>query len=397
MHIASVGVSKLCFLISVAFCSLLFLLIPAFQPPVHRVDLPRPRPQVRPTSTTKGSDSAFKSDLSTVASGSMTGQGKATETNVINADNQSPKTGTDSLRVPGGGSVHPLSVGEFAGPRFHDPVELKDIFIAVKTTRKYHKSRLELLVQTWISRAKSQTYIFTDGDDKELQVKAGVNIINTNCSAAHTRQALCCKMSVEYDKFIESQKKWFCHVDDDNYVVLPSLLRLLSSYHHSQDVYLGRPSLDHPVEAAERVKSDGSVSVKFWFATGGAGFCISRGLALKMSPWASLGNFISTAEKIRLPDDCTVGYIIEALLEVMLTHTLLFHSHLENLQKLPAATVLQQVTLSYGGFENRRNVVSIGFTGGFSLIEDPTRFKTVHCHLYPETEWCPKSSGQQKN
>lgn len=123
--------------------------------------------------------------------------------------------------------------------------------------------------------------------------------------------------------------RWFCHVDDDNYVILPSLQRLLSSYHHSQDIYLGRPSLDHPIEAAERVKSDGSVSqlsahgeflaplrqilqqgilchkelfllitdswalcflfqvsVKFWFATGGAGFCISRGLALKMSPWA---------------------------------------------------------------------------------------------------------------
>lgn len=31
-----------------------------------------------------------------------------------------------------------------------------------------------------------------------------------------------------------------------------------------------------------------------------------------------------------------------------------------------------QVTLSYGGFENRRNVVSI--VGGFSLAEDPTRY-----------------------
>lgn len=49
-------------------------------------------------------------------------------------------------------------------------------------------------------------------------------------------------------------------MDDDNYVILPSLLQLLSSYHHSQDVYLGRPSLDHAIEAAERVKSDGSVS-----------------------------------------------------------------------------------------------------------------------------------------
>lgn len=27
-------------------------------------------------------------------------------------------------------------------------------------------------------------------------------------------------------------------------------------------------------------------SVRFWFATGGAGFCISRKLASKMVPWA---------------------------------------------------------------------------------------------------------------
>ena len=37
---------------------------------------------------------------------------------------------------------------------------------------------------------------------------AGGHIINTNCSAVHTRQALCCKMSVEYDKFIESGRKY---------------------------------------------------------------------------------------------------------------------------------------------------------------------------------------------
>lgn len=62
-----------------------------------------------------------------------------------------------------------------------------------------------------------------------------------------------------------------------------------------------------------------------------------------------MGNFISTAEKIRLPDDCTIGYIIEALLEVALTHTHLFHSHLENLQKLPIDTVLEQVSERWPG------------------------------------------------
>ncbi|XP_041671587.1 beta-1,3-N-acetylglucosaminyltransferase radical fringe [Cheilinus undulatus] len=399
MHIASVGVSKFCFLLSLAFCGLLLLLIPALQPPARQVDLPQPRPQVRPAQTRPshharlpaGSDQEEETESTAGLKRSSAGQGESIETDITRKEKQDPKRRTDSK--PGalsGGNPYGLS-----GLRTRDPLELKDIFIAVKTTKKYHKSRLGLLTQTWVSQAQEHTFIFTDGEDKELQKRMGANIINTNCSAAHTRQALCCKMSVEYDKFIESQKKWFCHVDDDNYVILPSLLHLLSSYHHSQDVYLGRPSLDHPIEAAERVKSDGSVSVKFWFATGGAGFCISRGLALKMSPWASLGNFISTAEKIRLPDDCTIGYIIEALLEVTLTHTHLFHSHLENLQKLPTDSVLNQVTLSYGGFENRRNVVSI--VGGFSLNEDPTRFKTVHCLLYSSTDWCPKLKARHKH
>ncbi|XP_072523763.1 beta-1,3-N-acetylglucosaminyltransferase radical fringe [Salminus brasiliensis] len=374
MHLSPVGISKRCFLFSLALCALLLLLIPTLQTPQRQGEPPQPRPPARPAGARKGPGPH--------STRNATGRGKdsgVTRPPPPVAGPQGRRRAQDRDAAPAG----------LPGSRSRDPLELKDIFIAVKTTRKYHRSRLQLLFQTWVSEAKEQTFIFTDGEDKELRRKAGGNVINTNCSAAHTRQALCCKMSVEYDKFIESQKKWFCHMDDDNYVILPSLLQLLSSYSHTQDVYLGRPSLDHPIEAAERVKSDGTTSVKFWFATGGAGFCISRGLALKMSPWASLGNFITTAEKIRLPDDCTIGYIIEALLEVPLTHTRLFHSHLENLQRLPTDNVLQQVTLSYGGFENRRNVVSIA--GGFSLADDPSRFKTVHCLLYPETPWCPHS------
>lgn len=40
---------------------------------------------------------------------------------------------------------------------------------------------------------------------------------------------------------------------------------------------------------------------------------------------------METAEHINLPDDCTVGYIVEALLGVSLIRSPLFHSHLENL------------------------------------------------------------------
>uniref|UniRef100_A0A673NKB1 Beta-1,3-N-acetylglucosaminyltransferase n=1 Tax=Sinocyclocheilus rhinocerous TaxID=307959 RepID=A0A673NKB1_9TELE len=268
-----------------------------------------------------------------------------------------------------------------------EDISADDIFIAVKTTKKFHRSRLDLLLDTWISRNMKQTYIFTDGEDEELKKKIGSHAINTNCSAAHSRQALSCKMAVEYDKFIESGKKWFCHVDDDNYVNGKTLVKLLSNYPHIQDMYIGKPSLDRPIEATERLGDNKMSPVNFWFATGGAGFCISRGLALKMSPWASGGHFMNTAEKIRLPDDCTIGYIIESVLGVPLTRSSLFHSHLENLQQVSKSEVHKQITLSYGMFENKRNIINM--KGAFSVEEDPSRFKSVHCLLYPDTPWCP--------
>ncbi|XP_060109514.1 beta-1,3-N-acetylglucosaminyltransferase radical fringe [Heteronotia binoei] len=397
MSCSCIRFSKICFLLSVIFCAVLLLLIPKFQANWR----PRSYPQPRPPSVFSASN---KSEVQSQQAESSSVDNLNDETNNIVPfmkeeliQEWSPHVidaGTSSLKA--NNKMHESPINPWYTRANHvgsdrvsakEKLELKDIFIAVKTTRKYHKTRLNLLFQTWISKAQGQTFIFTDWEDPELRHRAGDHMINTNCSAVHTRQALCCKMSVEYDKFLESGQKWFCHVDDDNYVNLHNLLHLLSAFSHSQDVYVGRPSLDHPIEAADHVRNDGSATVKFWFATGGAGFCISRGLALKMSPWASLGSFISTAERIRLPDDCTVGYIIEGLLEVKLHHSPLFHSHLENLQRLRGEAVFKQVTLSYGGPENKHNVVSVGEM--FSVQQDPTRFKTVHCLLYPDTSWCP--------
>lgn len=360
MKTSCIGVTKICFLLSVSVCLVFFLFIPWMK---HGSLTPHPLLACNITCSHRYLEPVLEAAR-------LSSHGH----------NQSAiLRGWKKYAAQGGGlkDTHYLK----------GPLQIEDVFIAVKTTRKYHIGRLDLLLQTWISQAREQTFIFTDWEDQELRQKAGNQMVNTNCSAVHTRQALCCKMAVEYDKFVLSSKKWFCHLDDDNYLNLRALLNLLSAFPHNTDVYVGRPSLDHPVETLDRVKGDGSASLKFWFATGGAGFCISRGLALKMSPWASMGNFISTAEKVRLPDDCTVGYIIEGLLEVKMQHSKLFHSHLENLQRLPQSSLPQQVTLSYGGPENRRNIVRIA--GSFSLEQDPTRFKSVHCMLYPDTSWCP--------
>lgn len=59
-------------------------------------------------------------------------------------------------------------------------------------------------------------------------------------------------------------------------------------------------------------------------------------------------NFLSTSELIRLPDDCTVGYIIECKVGGQLLPNALFHSHLENLQLIPPSRLTQQVRRGNG-------------------------------------------------
>ncbi|TWW59038.1 beta-1,3-N-acetylglucosaminyltransferase manic fringe [Takifugu flavidus] len=275
--------------------------------------------------------------------------------------------------------TNPASV---PGPR----LKLEQVFIAVKTTGRFHRTRLALLLQTWISKTKAQTFIFTDTEDENLRAE-GVNLLVTSCHSDHSQQALSCKMSAEYDSFMASDKRWFCHVDDDNYLNPEALLSLLSRFPQDGDVYVGKPSLDKPITAHELMDGNKTREVHFWFATGGAGFCLSRRLAEKMAPWASGSRFELTSAKIRLPDDCTVGFIVEERLGVSMVHSPLFHSHLENLLLIGHRSLPQQVTLSYGMFENKMNTIEV--QGSFTKEDDPSRFKSVHCLLFPLTSWCP--------
>ncbi|CAG5129430.1 unnamed protein product [Candidula unifasciata] len=264
-----------------------------------------------------------------------------------------------------------------------DKTELKDIFISVKTTSKYHGPRVKLLLKTWYLLAREQVYFFTDGNDTEIAEILGDHLINTNCSTDHSRRALSCKMAVEFDYYMASRKRWFCHVDDDVYLNVPRLVDMLQGYNHREDWYLGKPSLKHPLEVADRETP--GMKLTFWFATGGAGFCISRSLALKMAPYAGGGRFMTTAETIRLPDDCTLGYIVEHLLKHKLTVVEEFHSHLEALWLIKPHQLDKQITLSFSEYSGKQNVINVQ---GFSETEDPTRFRSLHCFLFPNFREC---------
>lgn len=126
--------------------------------------------------------------------------------------------------------------------------------------------------------------------------------------------------------------------------------------------------------------------MKFWFATGGAGFCVSRALAMKMLPIAGNGRFVEIGDKIRFPDDVTMGFIIEYLLNIPLTVVDAFHSHLEPMEFIKQEKFQEQVSFSYARMRNEWNVVKID--GGLDLKTDPQRFYSLHCLLFPNFSFC---------
>ena len=84
---------------------------------------------------------------------------------------------------------------------------LSDIFISVKTSKKFHKSRLGVVLATWFNQARSSTFFFTDEADPETKKLAGGHLVATKCASDHSRQALCCKMQAELELFLQSDKR----------------------------------------------------------------------------------------------------------------------------------------------------------------------------------------------
>ncbi|KAJ8915068.1 hypothetical protein NQ315_014323 [Exocentrus adspersus] len=86
------------------------------------------------------------------------------------------------------------------------------------------------------------------------------------------------------------------------------------------------------------------------------------------------GRFVSTGERIRLPDDVTMGYIIEHLLKQPLTVVDQFHSHLEPMKFIRRDMIEDQISFSYARSKDEWNVVKIE---GFDEEQDQNRQVTL--------------------
>ena len=81
------------------------------------------------------------------------------------------------------------------------------------------------------------------------------------------------------------------------------------------------------------------------------------------------------AERIRLPDDVTMGYVAEVLSGTPLEVVQEFHSHLETQALLDPDSIKDQISFSYAGNTaggDEPNLLAIS-GGKFDLDQDPTR------------------------
>lgn len=274
-------------------------------------------------------------------------------------------------------------------PKNSGHLALDDIVFTVKTGRSL-EHRLNEIILTWFRIFPKNVFFITDSASIQLKIRAGYKaVVETSCLTGHGIYGLNCKMEAEFRTYIEQGRpKWWCHLDDDNYVNDDVILRLLNRYDpDKEDIYIGRASLTTPISVGYDNKD-----VPAWFGTGGAGFCISRKLANKMEKLVINKQFEKLGAKIQAADDVTIGFIVNHLLDVAFINSPLFVSH----------SGLHQPELINTKFENLRKKAILSYKKGSSVItipkqietryfteeEDETRLFTFHCSIHPEVDFC---------
>jgi len=205
-------------------------------------------------------------------------------------------------------------------------------------------------------------------------------------SDAHSMSLLCCKTSHDFILFYRyiSKYDWFCHFDDDQYVNINNLKEYLSTFDSNQPYYIGRTSWP---DSLKRTKEP--FPRPFWFATLGAGVCLSKPTIKLLKPYTEHSSeFVDGCIRENYHDDIYLGFLISNCLNVSLTKNFRFHSHLErdfysDKQKF-LSSFSKQITF---GFRHPQRYPDF-LPKLYEPHLDIYRIRTLHCFLYPNIPEC---------
>lgn len=185
-------------------------------------------------------------------------------------------------------------------PLCGEPVNKEDLFVAVKTCRKFHSERVPVIKKTWEKDALFLEYYSDHADPSIPTINIGV---------PNTERGHCGKTFAILQRFLSSSvpnTKWLIVVDDDTLISLPRLQVLLSCYNPSEPVCLG--------ERYGYGLSQGGYS----YITGGGGMVFSREAVVRLLD-SGCKCYSNDA-----PDDMVLGMCLNAL-GLRVTHSPLFH------------------------------------------------------------------------
>lgn len=155
------------------------------------------------------------------------------------------------------------------------------IFVAVKTTEKFHADRLKVVKKTWGPKFDNIKYYSNVTDPKIPTVVSGPN----------TERGHCQKLYHILEKFHEMEGyEWLYVADDDTIVSAYRLHRLTACYDGNQPLFIG-----------ERYGYGLNTGHGYPYVTGGGGMLFSRGA---VKAWKSHNCHCPTADS---PDDMMIG------------------------------------------------------------------------------------------
>ena len=260
------------------------------------------------------------------------------------------------------------------------------IMYLVRTSAKLYEQRLIHLLETWIEQVSDDTYFVSDLILPKINRHHQLLTQKTCGTDKHTLPSLCCKTAHEFLFYnhLFDKYDWFCHFDDDQYVNVNNLNHYLSKFDTRKAFYIGRNSWPNQLK-----RSKEPYPHAFWFATLGAGVCLSKRVIVLLRPYTlQPTEFVDGCRRENYHDDIYVGFLINAYLNTSLTKSNLFHSHLEKFfyqdEKKFQQIFKQQITFGFRRPDRYPNFLP----DLFPHSSDPYRMQTLHCLLHSHLRKC---------
>ena len=188
-------------------------------------------------------------------------------------------------------------------PNCGNKIDLNDILIAVKTTKMFHETRVNVVKRTWGQYAKNIIYYSNVSD---------ATVPSIDCGVPNTLRGHCGKMQAiindAYHKENLKKFSWLVIADDDSIIGLSQMVKLLNCYKSNIPVVLG-----------ERYGFALNSGYGYSYITGGGSMVMSRGA---IQAWVEQH---CDCPSIDTPDDMYLGQCFSFAVGIPVTHSPRFH------------------------------------------------------------------------